>query len=491
MAAPAVTRTMQLTYGTFVVGGTTRYQITGSTQLREEFGVGSFSFNLLVQEDDEGEFQTRCNEIEDEFTKRRQRVLLEIDGNTHKDWNPATNTGFNSAAHVAKQGTPGADSGLSRLYSITITVEIPAADNDARQDSQITVEYDEARRRTITIEGVYTANVSPLRSATEQYAAVITAYATSVLTGVDAVAKFELIGERTKRDDQDKGLDFMRRFHEVIANQSQANLDEANVVEHTLQITQNIPQPGDSGGGGVKRLELFTVSWNCWVDKENTTDLKTLWTGTIRDHIKEEFISRYAPTQFAITDENVALIPSANQISATMQIMAAIDPTDVIESIVTSRIVENSGHVFTGAWSGGLFDKYADQGHGARRRFGIRAVRVLGSLKPKQRIGKGGGTLFGVEFKGGAAIEADGDGVRVEADPALGDFGIGGGGAPQSGWIMTDNDSAATVKHLGQPNGDQIMVTDLVEQTIEEWVEAPGGSGQQADFGVSFTGASN
>jgi hypothetical protein len=444
------------------------------------------TFDVLIRGTSDATFATNCAEMESEFSKRRQLLLVQMNSQTVGTYNPAdgTNTGLNSYARIDKVGTPGADTDRSRLYTVTVGCELPATDTSGRRDSSLTVEYDPAQGRTVTIAGTWTALTT--LNATAQYAAQIAAFCTSALSALLPAGTFELVSQRTERDDQDKTLKFSRVFREIYIAQPSGALDNASIVEPKLMFARSKDQPGDSGGGKVKRLEAIHGRFECWLDKTVSTDLATLYTGTILPYMKSELASRFQPVQFAIVSERPSFTPYTNQFAVEIEFACSIDPTDVIESALTSMIIENSGVVLTGAWSGGLFDKYVDQGHGTKRRIGKRIVRVLGTLGPKSRLG-GGGTVEGIDGDlkwigdGGAGGHGSGAGLQPS----------GGGESAKSGWILIDSESSATPKWIGQPNGDQIAVTDLVDQTVEEWVDKPsggGGTGLQPGPGGSVGG---
>lgn len=478
--AAAVTNTLKLTWGSFVVGGTTERLLVGIHRLSRTFDAWELTCDVLVRGTSDSTFAANCAEMESEFSKRRLSILFEVGSSTVHTFNPSgsVNTGLNSYARIDKAGTPGADTVRSRLYTITVGCELPATDTSGRRDATITVEYDPAERRMVTINGTWTAVTTS--NATAQYAAQIEAYCTSTLGALLPSATFERVAQQTRRDDQDKVLTFSRTYSEVIRNQSVGTLDNASIKAPTLAFARSIDQPGDSGGGGVKRLETITAQFSCWLDKTASLDVQALYTDTVRPFIVSEFESAFSPSQYAILSESPTHIPFTNQLTVTVAFAAAIDPTDVIESVVTNRIVEASEVRLTGAWVGKLFAKYVDHGIGTRRRFGIRAVRVLGSIKPIQRVGGEGGTVFGVNFvnpNGGLAAGT------LEAGGPVPEGGIVGGGRPGINgwvdangggrWVLIDNDSAATPKWLGQPGGEQIAVTDMMDMTVEEWVVDP------------------
>lgn len=479
--AAAVTNPFKLTWGSYEVGGTTERLIVNLHQVSRSFESWEATFDVLIRGTSDSTFATACSDLESEFSKRRQLILFQVGSSTIHTFNPAdgTNTGLNSYARIEKVGTQGADTDRSRLYTVTVGCELPATADSGRRDSPYTIDYLPTRQRVVTFSGTWTASGS--NSALAQYQASSAARFSSVLTAIDSGATFEKVSERLDVDDQNKVLRFVTIYKEEIDEQpGAASVDSTSIVDPMLTFARDAQQPGDSGGGRVKRLETFAVRFTCAIDKTVTQDADTLWRNTIKPYVTSQFTTQFRPTSYALVNVRYVLSLYTNAFEADLLIQAAIDATDVIESLITSRIVEEGGKVFTGAWTGGLFDKYVDQGFATRRRFGIRAVRVLGSVGPKQRIGKEGGGIFGVSFSGGGSVDPSG---RVESDPVFGGGSPAGSGLPGgqgggggSGWHLIANDSAATVKWIGETDGERFAVTDLVETTVEEWAREPGAS---------------
>lgn len=476
--AAAVTNPFKLTWGSFVVGGTEERLIVGVHRIARSFATWEATFDVLVRGTSDSTFAANCAELESEFSKRRLLILFQVGSSTLHTFNPAdgTNTGLDSYARIDKAGTVGADTDRSRLYTVTVGCQLPATDASGRRDNPYTIEYLPSRQRLVTFTGEWTANGS--NGALAQYQSASPARFTSVLTSIDAVAVWERIGETVEPDDQNKVLRFSSRWLEVIATQPGGSPDSSSLVNPLLTYARNASHPGDSGGGGVKRLEIIDVHFSCAIDKTVTQDADAAWTDTVKPYLRTQVQTLFAPTSFAFQNVRYVLSPFDNTFTADLSVLAAIDPTDVIESVLTNRIVESADVVLTGAWKKELFCKYVDQGIGTRLRFGIRAVRVLGSIKPTQRVGGEGGTVFGANFvnpNGGLAAGT------LEAGGPVPEGGIGGGGRPginggvggSGGWILKDNDSASTTKTVGEPGADQITYTDLVETTVEEWVVAP------------------
>lgn len=497
MAAPAVTRICSIFYGTFEVGGSTRYHLHEWPRIERAAGNGvaraAMGFSIIVQEQTDDDFQASCEAVETAFQQRNVRLRMVMTGTTTETWpdfDPATGTGFNSSAVCSVAGTPGADTRHSRRYDVTIAIELPSPDATGLLDLAVVVEHDTSYMRTVTIRGIYRAGNSG-DTATEMYDAGIEALCASITAGISDTATFERWSNVTERDRTDSSLTFTRVYRELKKNQTIAELDSTAIVQHVIGIQRLQPQPGDSGTG-IRRLEEFSIRFSCAVNVNVTTNLSALYVGTIRLYMKNLFVSQWSPRQFGIVTELVDYDPVNNRITAEMRILAAVDPSDVIESAMTQRIVENSGMIKTGVWGEGIFSAHVDQGFGSRKRFAIRVVRILGAASPRKRVGGEEGSFWGVSF-GNGAVGTDNGGGGGGGPP--GPQGInaglqpsGGSGLVEDGWNIIDNDSATTSKTFGQPGEDQVTVTDLVEQVVEDWVVKPqGGGGGGGGLSIGLT----
>jgi hypothetical protein len=471
----AVTNPYTITWGTFACGGTTERLIPELHRVSKDHGAFEVEFVVVVRGTSDANFAANCAEMEAEFAKRRQKILFQVGASTIQSFDPSdsVNTGFNSYARISKPGTPGADTDRSRRYVVTLGCALPSTDTSGRKETSVVVEYDPAKRRTVSIEGEWTAIGN--KNATAQYAAQIEAYCTSALSALLPSGTFERVREMTTADDQDKSLRFSRTYREVGHISGDTILANSDIVEASVSFTREIDTPGDSGGGNVRRLQTIRCSFSCYLDKTSSVDLDALYKNTVRPYIKARFEAEYSPAQYGIVGERPMYAKYANQLSADLTFQAAIEPTDVVQSTTSQRIVENSGLVMTGEWDGGIFSKHVDQGFATRRRFGSRTGVVLGSIGPQTRVGGEGGGYFGL---GGIDSNANPDSGLLRPE--------GGGGLGGSGWKLLDNDSATTTKHVGQVGDEQMILTTLVEQIVEEYVEQPGDGG--GVFGAAASG---
>src|SRR5438105_3968661 len=124
MTAPAVTRALTISYGTFDAGGATVYHLHGPVRVERETFEARVSFQIVVQEDSDAAFLASCAAVEAAFALRDQRIKVLLNAQTHHDFNPATNTGFNTTASCVKAGGAG-DTANSRVYAVTCSAQLP------------------------------------------------------------------------------------------------------------------------------------------------------------------------------------------------------------------------------------------------------------------------------------------------------------------------------------------------------------------------------
>lgn len=451
----AVANPFKLTYGSFVCGGTTDRLITDIHRIVDTYEAFEITLDVIIEGTSDADFAANVQEMHDEFTKRDQRVLWEVGSSTIHDLNPASGasrSGLNTFARIDKPGTPGADTDRSQRYTITMGGGKPADDGSqaGRRDVSITISYDPSRRRTISFSGVWTAITS--NGSVAQYQAQIVSYCASILSAL-SVSDYEVVSEEIQRDRNDALATFTRVYSEIKVAQPGGSLDNVQIVAPQFSILRRVFQPGDSGGGSVRRAEEVSVAFACSIDFDQTTDIETLYTETVRPYIKQQFAAQaFVGGDWAPVSET----PSYDTYSNTLSVQCGfvnIPPgaSTVIESALSTRIVETPDTVLTGEWTGEFFTKHADNGIGTRRLFLTRAERHLGHRSPTLRVG----TAFSV----GEEFAAD-----VQAPP---------GGR----YVLIDNDSSVARKHIGLPGEEQIEVTDVVERMVFEFIVQPEGGG--------------
>lgn len=203
-----------LTYGAVTVGGASGRRILGGVMVRQEFDRLTVQVDFRISAANAAAFTSEANTVETAFRTPRQDLTLSVGGSTYLDLSQSSNTGMDAEATISRAGDPANLGVLSRTYRATVTVKLPAdvASLDGRREANILVEYDQDRRATVTIYGVYTAVSSS--SASAQYESAIGAFATSVLGGFTG-RNFELADEQLEYFETDKEAKFKRVYVET------------------------------------------------------------------------------------------------------------------------------------------------------------------------------------------------------------------------------------------------------------------------------------
>jgi hypothetical protein len=362
---PAVTRELSVVYGSTTVGGGTEYLLEFPLSIRKDYIDFEIRFPFVLTATSGADFASQIDAVEDAFREKNNRVQVLQDGNTLFDANPADNSGFNTTAEISKIGTEGADSGRSRRYEVTIRGQLPADETgkSGRQDSTIELGEDSARRQTVTISGRYTALSS--NDARAQYDASIAAYASTVLTAIDSSATFELIDEMTTNDDEDKNLDFVRVYREILYNQSSGTLDDTSIVSDVIRVSRVEDRPGDTPIGNPKRLIQLNCTYTAWIDKTESTDLESKWENTIRGYLVDTVADSIQSGSKAVVVSAPDYNFSENSISATLTIWAR-NGSSVIEMRKSTTYDTNFGIQVRNVHADDPFAAYEYQGPGER-----------------------------------------------------------------------------------------------------------------------------
>ncbi len=394
------TNPYQITYGATVIGGTTENLIDGGYKIkRRSYTEFTVEFAVVIKEASEAALATAALALKDAFRLPDQRLLIEVDGNTIEDFDPATDSGFNQRGDVLKDESF-ADTALSRRYIVSIELELPAdlAGRGGRRDSTIQLAYSESRRRTLTVDTTYTALGGV--SAFDIYEANIDAYITSITTALGGT--WELVVEDPIiRDDQNKTVTARQVWHDLIFNQSSAGLDDVDIKNQTLQITRGRVAPGDSDPS-VRRFIEMEVNYEASINSELTTDLVSKWEGTILPFIMSKVQEVAGTSAVALVSSPPTFDFPNNRILARLKVFAVARGAKVLELRVTTEIRDITGYLLVAVWSGRKFDKHFMDGPARRIKTlttqrrqlasGVGAVvPVAGGKGPRGAGGRAGG----------------------------------------------------------------------------------------------------
>ncbi len=386
--APAVARELSVSYGGFVVGGTTDRLLDSQTLNEKGYITSSVEFVFLIQKDDEADFASEISAVEAAFRAPRQDLVITQGAVTTLSLLHGSSSGFDSDPRVIKREDIG-NTGRSRRYTVRIEFGMPA-DNVAvsgLRNSTVNVAFTPARRRTVTFSGTTTAIGGT--DARAKHDALIDAFVASRLTAFGGT--YELAEEPTTTENSTiKTMEFSRVYEEIIFNQVSL-LDDPEIVRQTLSMRRRKVAPGDSPG--ANRLIEIDVSYSCWLDKEITQALVKKWDDAIKPFILQEVSSQLGFAFIAVTDESPDFDFVENRITATMVIMAS-DGSKIIEDRITTKDTQLPGAVVVPAWTGDPLQKYLYQGPETRQRTITRVVKVLGHIEPSPPLKGGGGGPF-------------------------------------------------------------------------------------------------
>ena len=348
------------------VGGSSDYHLHGFFERDKDYNRINIGFGVkIIGAASDDEFDRLTAALEEAFRTPFQRLRITASAVVQDDFDPVPaasgNTGFNQQPSIVKLGGK-SDSARSREYKVEVGLELPAdlVTRSGRRTANVRVDFDENRRRTVSINGRYTALTS--NDATAQYNGSIAAYATSVLAGFGGGATYDLISESHTADDEDKNLDFTRVFREVIYPQSAAGLNDPAITDPSFDYSRQQIAPGDSDSG-ARRLEIINIVFTSGVDLNETTDLESLWQNTVLPYILSEAQARFSLNAIAVTERRVTLSKASNRLTAALQIVALGD-SDLIQYTRTVEITDRTGKVLVSALDGNPLSKHVYSGPG-------------------------------------------------------------------------------------------------------------------------------
>lgn len=515
--APVVERELRITYGAFVVGGTSNYLLDAGDDGRDRIKIDrTFSqtvvefYVLTADHATDAAFAAACTAIESAFTRPRLRLLVEqgdlsATPSTLLDLNPATDTGIDVEATCRKVGGD-ADTGRSRRYFVRVVSGSPAnqtatiAGEAGLRSFRSSVRYLPSRLRVLEVSGTYTKLAS--NTAEQQYLAQIDTRVgaiTDALTG-----EWDLTDERRQPNLEGSLVEFSRTYEELNLKQSLSALDDPNVARQQLRVAIAEEAPGDSGGD-VLRLVAVDVAYEAWINK-SVTDLRAWWTSTGLPWVVAHARATARASAVALVGRAVNYDDGRNLIQAQLRFLTATGGKVLSRTIVQEDRIK-AGNRFVPVWNGDPEAAYVFPG--PREVYRVEQVieRELGANPlPAAGGGRGArpGNVFGIfgigqglqlDF-GGMGVFGIGSGISLEF---LGPEGLGGGaaggnsgsgGVPPgvSGYVLVESSDRRVVLTLGLP-GATLDVTDVVKTSVKRRITGVaangGGNGAQSGAGGS------
>ena len=488
---PAVARELKITYGAFVVGGTTDRLIDGYIRMSKSFEDASVEFDFVISATTEALFQDGIEECEAAFRKPFQDFKVELGSETILDYSHSTNTGFNTQPSIMKQENI-LDTGRSRRYTIEISCGMPAdagVPQTGIRESDVNVAYSPSRKRTVSISGVATALGGD--AARAEYESIIDSYCTGITGALGGT--YELADEPTTNSDYaDKTISFTRIFDEIIYSQG-GSADDAAIVRQIFSVTRSKVAPGDFPGSGAERLVTLLANFSCWIDKDVTQDLRGKW-DSVRSWVYDQIKATFNTGSLAITEVAPTFDYTDNRISGRVTALVATG-SKVISTTQTNDLADDLGKVLTPVWSGNKFCKYLYQGPATRIRTVTTNMRLFGGVveanqaaEGAQGVGQGfNGIAVGQGGVAGAAF--GGLGQNMANPPGQGGFvgavfnfpqaGAGGddqqeadapAGTPKETLMSTRR--STTPLRIGR-DGHEFDVTDIMDVKVYQWYAPP------------------
>lgn len=398
MVPDPLARQLSVSYGATTVGGANEanLHLDGPHRVTRSWNHASVEFECVVTGTSEPDFAAKCVALESAFSDpdhalivaQGAQVLLAYAA-APKDWCRPT---------IVKRGDP-ADSGRSRRYTLRVDVDPAATQFPTPGLREVTVDvaYSPARRRTVTISGVWTAiDGTGSRAA---YEAGVEAFATAALGDIGGT--YELADEPTTAQDRpDHLLAFRRVYLERLWSEGGAALDDPDIVRQSAVFRRRRTAPGDSLSGtdtgqgqplddaggtstppataSVKRPTTVDVTYSVWIDT-GVTDLVAKW-DAIRDWLMGVVASDFGLGAHALTEESPSLDYDENRISASL-VVVGMEGGDTLEQAITVQTSAQEDQVVVPAWTGDPYSAYAYDGPRVlTRTVSMRAI-VLGSVK--------------------------------------------------------------------------------------------------------------
>jgi hypothetical protein len=461
----AVTDPFSITYGSRQVGGSSAsYRLHGPYLFDKTFEGIRATFTVIVVGTSIADLQSKSDDLENDFSKRDQDLVIDLDGSSFT-YTFGVDL-MNSSASASKSGDAETDRGLSRAYTCVVEGGLPAGDQNGLRELEVNVDYEPGRQIIASMQGVYTL-LSGV-SASAQYQSDFDSEASTILSGIDASATFELVDESFTRDRNDHTCSFNRQYQQLLANQSTGSLDDANITDHSIIFTTLFQFPAN-GQPSIHPIKRAIGKYDCAIDIDNTTDLQATFSGKVRPLILQLFQDNYSPQVFGIEDETVGYDETTKRLSAsvTFQYQSA-GGSDILSVSQNLAIKESQQIDYTYLHDEDVLGAIADVGFGVLLRIAQRTVIAIGEEPPRRRIfpeagavpgkGKGGKNKGGAQA-GSSIGEIDG----IEGTAELVD----------EGWNIIDNTSQVTPQWIGDPNETQLQQFTLTESVVERFTKRP------------------
>lgn len=353
-------RLLKITYGSLTIGlgGNASITLTDKYKAGYTYDAFSITFEAVVRSATRSTFLTAEAALRDEFRKQDQDLDVELGGTNRHAFSASSNSGFLARATAEKVGGQ-EDTANSSRWRCSVTVQLPAdlTGRDGRKNAFVSVDETPSSRKRVTITGEYTALNS--NDALDQYTAAIGTWQSTVLS--DLSGSYDLSANSYDYDDQTKKLRFRRVLTEIVYDQGVSSTDVAALRDPRLVVRRQTRSVDGFPGLNVRPLVNLFVQYDTGVDKATTTDLATLYSGTVRPRILQAVLSLSAAGSAAVVREEPSFDLTDNRISVSMDLQADAGGEFYQGRVVVEDRVSH-GIVLLPVWSDDPFARDAYQG---------------------------------------------------------------------------------------------------------------------------------
>ena len=386
-------RKLEVKYGSITVGGSSAILLHNFTESLSNFTNSSFSFTAVVLSTSGADFASKCKSLEENFRKPDQDLEVRCNGSVLISYKQSDNTGFDCLPTITRSSNI-INTGYSRAYNVNLAFGRPAtwerAGYTGLRSKVVSLSYDESRRRTVSINGEFTAVRD--NDASEQYDAKLQQLITDTLTYIepDATVFWDKLNEDINYTTNNKTCTFAITFREVLYDQGTGGKDNDNIINQTLIINKSLDTSPNSPD--FVNPTTLSVSYSASVDytKKKGTQLKTLWEDDLRDWVLEE-AKKFSGSggDFYMANETININVDSNTISAKMTLIQYLsesattggdDGTAISQTIETSDSTEE-GLVVLPVADGNPISRYVFAGPKTVKRTITRSTRLLGANK--------------------------------------------------------------------------------------------------------------
>lgn len=345
--------TCTITYGSYVVGGATAVaQLDGPWAVTSTPEAIAVSFRAAVYDTANGfaQLNTNVTAFLAAFREIRQNISIAALGETLLSLSHSLGTGYDSAPEV----TLVENYGYCSVFDVRIIFGRPAdyTSLSGRRSSTIEVDYTDAKRKKVTISGVYTTIGSG--GAVAKYESAIDAYASSVLSGIGG--NYNLESEDTEYNETDKELSFTRIYIQRFPDNAHASI---TTQEFSFGLAEEAPGDSDTlNGETTQRLTTWKAVYYASVNSTVSTEtgLKSLWSGTILPWIVNQ-VTQYSGDPVYVFESVADLDVTGNRISANVT-LKGLTQSGPVEWSVSKKTTIDPGNTLLPIHAKEAFAKY-------------------------------------------------------------------------------------------------------------------------------------